>query len=181
MKRNNKGFTLLEVLVVVLLLTVLSGIASLSMHFVRRARLSNAAAQLVADLQRARLHAMTRGGKGVGIRLESSQSYVIFGFKDCNDDYTYDTDTCAGKREEEILMEKKLPDSVVMTKTNPVKNVSNDVRIFDRFGGPRKASWGMGMITIVLKSQPDVGLIKCIVISGNRIREGFWGKSACIS
>ncbi len=181
MKRNTDGFTLIELLVVMVLVTVLAGFTSIGFDFVRRERVAATARELVADLQHARLNAMTGSGKGTGIRLVSGgKSYVIFKFEDCNDDYTYDKDACDGKREEKVLSEKKMPDSLVLTKTNPFTNVNDDVRIFDRFGSPRWPTWGAGGITIVISSVPDAGLTKCIAISQNRIREGVWKNSDCL-
>jgi hypothetical protein len=57
--------------------------------------------------------------------------------------------------------------------------VDNDVRIFDTFGSPRQANWGMGVLTILVKNEPDSGLTKCISISMNRVRESVWNGSEC--
>jgi prepilin-type N-terminal cleavage/methylation domain-containing protein len=181
MEKNNNGFSLLELMVVIMLIGIISAFAQLSADFIRNSRVSSATAELIADLHQARLYAMTRDGKGAGIRLESPHSYVIFKFIDCNDDYAYDADTCPGnRREEEVLIQKKLPDSLLLTKSDPFTSVNNDVRIFDRFGSPRWPTWGVGGITIVLRSEPNSGLIKCVAISKNRIREGVWTNSTCI-
>ncbi len=181
MKSKKGGFTLIELLVVMVLITILAGFTSMGFDLLRRERVTSATRELIADLQRARLDAMTGDGKGTGIRLVSGgKSYVIFKFEDCNDDYTYDTNTCNGNREEKILSEKKLPDSLVLTKTNLFTGVNDDVRIFDRSGITRWHTWGAGGITIVINSMPDAGLTKCIAISVNRIREGVWKNSACL-
>ena len=123
---------------------------------------------------------MTQGGKGYGIRLESANSYVIFKFDDCNEDYTYDPASCSGgSREETEIVRRTIHSSVVLHKTNTDKTVNNDVRIFDSFGSPRHPTWGLGGITIVLTNTADTGFVKCISISTNRIREGIWKRSQC--
>jgi prepilin-type N-terminal cleavage/methylation domain-containing protein len=182
MKRiGMRGVTLPELLVVIVIMAIITGFASLSSDMIRRERVASATRELYADLQKARVDSMTQEGMGFGIRLESANSYVIFKFNDCNEDYTYDPSTCTGgAREETEIVKRNLHSSVVLHKTNPFTAVDNDVRIFDRFGSPRRESWGMGNITILLKNIPDTGLIKCVSISLNRIREAVWNGSECI-
>lgn len=178
---GTRGITLLELLVIIVIMAIMAGFASMSTDLIRRERVSSATRELYADLQKARLDSMTQGGKGFGIRQESENSYVIFKFEDCNEDYSYDANTCSGgTREETEIMKKSLGSSVVLHKTNPGNDVNNDVRIFDRFGSPRWPSWGLGGITIVVGSVPDAGLTKCVTISTNRIREAVWNGSECI-
>jgi prepilin-type N-terminal cleavage/methylation domain-containing protein len=175
------GFTLMELMFVMGIMAIIGGFAALSTDMIRRERVAGATRELYADLQKARLDAMTQGGKGFGIRLESQNSYVIFKFEDCNEDYTYDTNTCTGAtREETNIIKRTLHSSLSLHKTNPSTNVNNDVRIFDRFGSPRQPTWGLGGITILVKNVPDSGLIKCISISASRIREALWNGSECI-
>lgn len=179
-KETMRGLTLLELMFVIGIMGIIVGFVPLSADMVRRERVESATRVLYADLQKARLDAMTQGGLGFGIRLESHNSYVIFRFNDCNNDYTYDANTCSDNgREETDVIKRELHSSVVLHKTNPSTDVNNDVRIFDPFGSPRQANWGMGNITIYVNNVLDTGLIKCVSISTNRIREGVWNGSTC--
>jgi len=182
MKNNSmRGFMLVELMVVICIMAVVTGFTSIGKDMIARERVAGATRELYADIQRARLDAMTQQGKGFGIRFVSHNSYVIFKFNDCNGDYTYDAEGCEGNsREETEVQTRTLPVTVQLHKTNSKTDVNNDVRIFDRFGQPRLQNWGLGMITIVVKSTPDSGLTKCVSISANRIREANWNGSACI-
>lgn len=176
-----RGITLLELVVVIGIMAILAGLATFSTDMIRRERVASATRELYADLQKARLDAMTRDGKGFGIRLESPNSYVMFKFEDCDEDYTYDKDTCTGAaREETRIIKRKLPSGIALSKTNPYTSVNNDVRIFDRFGSPRRENWSMGLITILVRHVPDAGLIKCVSVSMGRVREAVWNGSKCI-
>lgn len=175
-----QGTTLLELLFAIGIMVILLGFTSQGMDIVRRERVASAARMLYADIHRARVDALTRGGNGFGIRLVSQNSYVIFKFDDCNNDSNYDSNTCpGGAREETDIIKRELPPSVVLHKTNPSTDVNNDVRIFDHDGIPRRPTGGMGGITILVGNNQDAGPIRCISISTNRIREGFWKGSEC--
>ncbi len=177
---NMKGITIVELLVVVAVAALLSGFAFLGVDMVQQERLNAAARELYADLQGVRLNAMTQNGKGYGIRFESAHTYVIFKFEDCNADSTYDGNTCpGGTREEQVIARRNLPSGIVIRKTNG-SIVSNDVRIFDNFGSPRQANWGMGPMTILVRNSPDTGAARCVSISMNRIRESVWNGSECV-
>lgn len=182
MKRGNmRGMTLLELLFVAAIVAVLLGFTFQGIDLVRRERVASAARELHADIKKARVDAMTRNGKGFGIRLASRNSYVLFMFDDCNNDGNYDTSTCTGgTREETDIIRRELPSSVALYKTNPSTDVSNDVRIFDRFGSPRHATGGLGGITILVGDKHNIGPFWCISLSTNRIREGIWKGSKCI-
>ncbi len=182
-----RGFTLMEILVVIGLMVLLSGFVSLSADIIRKERISAAARELVADLHAARMNAMTRDGGGFGIRFESAGSYSMFTFSDCNNDSSYDRDTCPGNsREEKNVMMKAMNKSVVLKKNNPGTNFNNYIVMFDRNGVPRRENGSLGMTTIVVKSDDNDEDIKCVTISLNRIRGGVWarerrsGRNTCI-
>lgn len=181
MKINRmRGVTLLELLFVIGIMAVLLGFTSQGMDIVCRERVASAARMLYADIHRSRVDALTRGGNGFGIRLVSQNSYVIFKFEDCNNDSNYDSNSCpGGAREETDIVKRELHPSVVLHKTNLSTEVNNDVRIFDHDGIPRRPTGGFGGITILIGNDQDAGPVRCISISTNRIREGFWKGSAC--
>ncbi len=178
MKKNDAaGYSLVEVMVVVLIAVVLAGFTSLSIDVIRRERVRSASRELLADLQRLRYEAMTLDAKGAGIRFESNSAYVLFRFDDCDHDYEYDTDTCEHNgREERDVKRKILPAAVEIKRGNPSTDPNNDILIFDRFGIPRTKTWALGPLKLILKSQSDMDAAKCVVISMNRIREGVLAK-----
>jgi prepilin-type N-terminal cleavage/methylation domain-containing protein len=182
MKRENnmRGMTLFEMMLVIAIMAICAGFTSHGMDLVRRERVASAARMLYADIQKARVEAVTRGGDGFGIRLVSRNSYEMFKFNDCNNDSNYDPDSCpGGTREEADVIQRELHSSVELHKTNPFTDVSDDVRIFDRFGSPRCSTGGLGGITILVGDNQKSGPIRCISISTNRIREGIWKGSQC--
>ena len=173
---TERGMSLIELLTVIVIIAIMTGFVSVSKDLIRRERVASITRELYADLQRVRLDSMTKDSQGFGVRFESAGSYTIFQFNDCNGDDNYDPNTCAGGTREEIpLMTKTMPSSVELKKTNPFTECDNKVLIFDRFGVPRGDTWGLGLMTIVVKNEPDSGLIKCVSVSTNRIREGLWG------
>jgi Tfp pilus assembly protein FimT len=177
---NMRGMALLELMFVIAIVALFLIFASQGIDLVRKERVASAFRELHADIKKARVDAMTRGGQGFGIRLISQNSYVMFKFDDCNNDATYDVNTCSGgTREEAEIVRRELPSWVALHKTRPSKAVSNDVRIFNRFGSPRRSTGGMGGITILVGNDQNTGPIWCISISTNRIREGMWTGSKC--
>lgn len=178
--RTMQGNTLIELMVVVGIIAITVGLVSLGTNLIRRERVLSTTRELLADLQKARMDAMTKDSRGFGIRLESSRSYVLFRFNDCNEDSVYNDDTCPGNAPEEAdVIRKTVPASVVLRKTNPTKETGNDVRIFDRFGSPRHPTGGLGGITILVRNVTDAEHIRCISVSTNRIREARWNGAQC--
>ncbi len=177
---GSKGFTLLEMVVVIGIIGFLAVIAQLAWDVIDRERASSITRELLVDIQRARIDAITQRGKGVGIRFESAKSYILFEFNDCNDDYDYDENTCNGSREETEIMRKTIPSPFSLHKTSLSNNLDNEILIFDKFGHPRQKNWGIGLMTILVSRESDLQLVKCIAISTNRVRQKIWNGTACI-
>ncbi|OGW29546.1 MAG: hypothetical protein A2X56_12990 [Nitrospirae bacterium GWC2_57_13] len=175
MNRDNvRGVTLIEMLVTLSILAILAGLAGPGMDLVRNEQVAGVAKELVADIQRQRLDAMTgNSGKGFGIRFEASGTYVRFRFDDCNDDYTYDADGCEGREEEGEAVKTVLPGTILLKKSDG-SDFRNDVLIFDRRGTPRRNTWGFGNMTIIVNHASGMGVSKCIAVSMYRIRSGIW-------
>jgi prepilin-type N-terminal cleavage/methylation domain-containing protein len=76
--RGTGGFTLLELMMVICIAGILSGFAYLGKDLIRKEQVSNITRQLHADMQLARMNAITQGGKEYGIRFESPTTYVLF-------------------------------------------------------------------------------------------------------
>jgi hypothetical protein len=120
-------------------------------------------------------------GKGYGIRFESPTTYVLFQFKDCNRNFSYDAASCNGnRREESNPIRKTISSSVLLSKPNSSNDFYNDLLIFDTFGHPRQKNWGMAMMTILVRHKQDFGITRLISISMSRIRESIWNGSSCI-
>jgi prepilin-type N-terminal cleavage/methylation domain-containing protein len=177
---GSKGFTLLEVLIVICIAGILSGFTYLGKDILNRGKVMSVTNELLADIQSARMSAMTGDAPGVGIRFESATSYVIFEFTDCNNDFNYDLDTCSGFREEGGAIKKEIPSPVVLLKNSHFDHPDNDIVIFDKFGHPRQKNWGMGLMTILIQDGTGSGVTRCISISMNRVKAKKWNGIACI-
>ena len=170
------GVTIVELMVVIAIMAVIMGLASMGADMIQGARLSGVTQQLLADIQFSRARAMTHDAHGCGIRFQSATSYVVFRFNDCNESNSYDINTCAGHTREEIdTTVKQIPASVVLKKTNPSGNFNNDILIYDPSGISRSATWALGNMTILIKNNADDNGMQCISISTTRVREGVWG------
>lgn len=178
---REKGFTLVELLIVMLILGVLSTLAYFNMDFYRKARVDSRAKELYSDLQRARGDAITQGAivtgvtitaRGMGLQVASSTSYKLFVFSDNNNNYVYDATT-----EQAATSTRNLPGgqlSIVANSPTPVG--FTDTIIFDRFGFPRQADWQVAtQVTLRLSdTNLKVTYARCINITKSRIREGIW-------
>lgn len=183
---GQNGFTLLELLIVLVIAAVLMGIAMLSYDFVLREQVKSASKELFADLQAARTNAATKGPtnatsfggnispnrRGFGIRFASQTSYVSFDFNDANENFQYD-----GVAEEVATDTKKLlPRRLWIQAGGALVAPANTVVIFDRFGSPRQLDWSMlpTPFTIAIDNSSLPTYKKCIRIWPNSIREGNW-------
>lgn len=179
--KGMKGFTFLELMIVICIAGILSGFAYLGHDLIQHEKVSSLSRELLADIQTARMNAITREGKGFGIRFESPTTYVLFQFNDCNNDYNYDSNTCeGGSAEESNVVRKTIASPVVLQKSTQANDVENEIIIFDKFGHPRQKNWGLGMMTILVKLESDPSFVKCVTISMNRVREALWNGFACI-
>lgn len=179
--RGMKGVSMLELMIVICIAGGLSGFAYFGNDMIQREKVSSISRELLADIQTTRMNAITREGKGFGIRFESSSTYVLFKFNDCNNDYNYDSNTCeGGSAEESNVIRKTIASPVMLNKSMQSREIDDDIIIFDKLGHPRQKNWGMGMMTILVKHGSDPRFVKCISISMNRVREALWNGSACI-
>jgi Tfp pilus assembly protein FimT len=171
-----RGITLVELMVIIVIMAVIMGFASMGADVIRGARISRVTQQLLADIQLSRMRAVTHDAHGYGIRFQSATSYVVFRFEDCNESNSYNVNTCVGgSREESDARVKNLPVSVALRKTNPTSNFNDDILIFDPCGVSRNANWAFGNMTIIVRNATDQEGMKCISVSPTRVHEGVWG------
>lgn len=187
---NESGITLIELIMVVSIIAIMAGFAALGMDIVHRERVSSATKEMYADLQRSRMDGMVTGAtgslpyiRGAGIRFESPTRYVTFKFNDCNQNYTYEIDGCAGAREESEIRTITMPSSIEIKRldagslVNPANVTADDIPIFDKFGMPRTFEWSVISSYIIVVKHQSAGYAKCIVIDTNSMREGSWDGS----
>ncbi len=189
--KGNKGFSLIELLLVVIIIAIIAGLSMMSTTLIRRERLRASTQTLLADLQKIRTDAMTSGSivssssgtlnsvAGSGIRFSSPTSYVLFKFNDTDNDYVDD-----GAGEEAVSLTQTVNSSEQITLTvNPPSPIATNVIIFDHFGFPRysvaPSIWQMLPYTVIKLSYQGVVQIRCISIDTNSIREGLWDGATC--
>lgn len=182
---NNKGFSFIELVVTLGIISILAAISVLSVSMMRKEQLKSKGKALLTDLQAVRSQAMLGEtdkkltGEELryrGVRFDA-QSYEIFLFDDKNGNFQYD-----GTDEEANAYRKDISPAQIMIQKKTGEPLTSpapgDVVIFDRFGYPRSADWQIaGMndtMIIVLNSPVDTGYTPCITIDMTRIREGAW-------
>jgi prepilin-type N-terminal cleavage/methylation domain-containing protein len=176
-----KGFSLIELLITISIISVLVAIATMGSGFISQNRLPAASRQLYSDLQKLRQDALTKcsltanNSLGFGIRLSSNNSYVVFEFDDYQGgtaNFTYD-----GTGEELAAASKSLPSSVSMT-VNPT---ANNVLLYDKKGIVRTGNWTAAGVTNYVLTSSSSSQSRCVSVGATSIREGIWNGSACIT
>jgi prepilin-type N-terminal cleavage/methylation domain-containing protein len=199
---NNKGYSLIELIIVVAILAILLSVASPSMDFIRRERVTSHMREMVADIQKTRSDAISSFQtntvlapfkRGSGIRFASPTSYVKFDFNDSipamaaggtsTGNFLYD-----GIAEEVSQMTKTFTSTQIqiwMPQDGGFHAPANDIVIFDRAGLPHQADWrSIGMdnvpVTITIRDPAlPADYTRCIFIRAMLIQEGFWNVGAC--
>lgn len=175
--KSERGFSLMEMLIVIALIGTVASILIMNSGFVQRQQLTAASRGLYSDLQKIRQDALTRGSvansRGFGIRFASNASYSIFEFNDADGDFTYD-----GAGEESGAVQKTLS-SVTIT-IGAAGDPTNNILIYDKRGMTRTVNWSSaGGRTYVLRATGGVSQARCVSVSTVRIREGVWNGASC--
>ncbi len=178
---NEHGFSLLELLTVITIIGIMLAMAGIGMDFVRRERVASASRMLLGDLQRSRGQSLTSAAsaampnmRGFGVNFISQSSYSTFTFNDQAAPVFQYNDASEAVN----VRRRDIPSPVQLTIGGAAPN--NRILIFDRFGSPRNgASWGLGMMTIVVMDPNLPSYARCIVVSEARIREGNYAGGNC--
>lgn len=193
MFKKDSGFSMIELMVIIAIIAILAVMATLSFDMIKRYTVSSATRELLADVQRVRINAMTVGPntsvpqmRGAGIRFVNNRSYVTFKFNDCTQDFTYQADGCTGSTREEAEAEtRNVPASLELllstggAPATPANAVS-DIRIFDRMGLLRLGvDWSPAGTTIVILRHTGIGYARCVTIGTSTAAEGVWNGSSC--
>jgi prepilin-type N-terminal cleavage/methylation domain-containing protein len=191
-RQKESGFTLIELFIVLLIIGILVGIATMNTDFKNRSRVTSATRQMLSDLLSARLDGMVSGPSGIagdpmqnmlggGIRLISTTQYATFRFNDINPNYQYDglpeeTNTQTFQLQTGVEI-KRVVGGALVSPTNSV----NDIYMFDHLGLLRDYQWiynangSSSSLVIVVQYAPSPSVASnCIFVRANRIREGSW-------
>ncbi|MBI5874444.1 MAG: prepilin-type N-terminal cleavage/methylation domain-containing protein [Deltaproteobacteria bacterium] len=188
MSNASKGFSLIEMLLVIAIIMIIAAIATTGSGSYRSRQLRAASMQLYGDLQKTRVDAMTkstanRGSRGFGIRLNSSSSYAIFEFQDdpnntgvvAGSDNNFHDD---GGAEEALVKSTTLPDGVTVTVGAVCSGCDANVLIFNKQGLAKGTTWAGGGRTFIVQLS-GIADARCLVLADVRIREGIWNGSKC--
>ena len=184
--KNQKGFSLIELMVVVAIIGIMASLAYVGMEFIEKERVKSATRQLLADIQKARVDSLTSTPasdaiQGHGIRF-SAGSYTIFTFDEdelSTKDFNY-----SGQTEESNPRDVSLSASLALSWSDPNDAI---VLIYNRFGFPKRyKSDGSDSFTLSANAM-DISitstgsdLTKCIKVTENSIREGAASGTDCI-
>lgn len=186
MMKKNEGVTLLELMIVLAIIAVVASLVVIGSGFTGTDRVKSASRELLGDLQRLRMSAMTQQKedgsapqlRGFGIRFESANAYRLFRFNDSNSDFIYDgVSEEAPLPGESSIRQRDISTALEIRINNDgdLNKPDNHVLIFDFLGFPREADWSFSQVGVVIQ-HPYLDDIqkKCISVSFNRIREGLW-------
>ncbi|HMK50338.1 MAG TPA: prepilin-type N-terminal cleavage/methylation domain-containing protein, partial [Thermodesulfovibrionales bacterium] len=155
--RDDRGVTLVELIVVLVIVSAVIIMAAVSPGFVGTERVNKVSRELLGDLQNLRHSAMTQGPdgsatalRGYGVRFESEHSYRIFRFNDSDVNFMYNgqSEEAALPGESAPLMRRIPAPAVLKIKDNKDLVVPVDtVLIFDRHGIPRQRTMGFQLMS----------------------------------
>lgn len=148
MDRKVKGYTIMEILVIIAILSILAGFAFVSFrNIVLNQRLKASTDNLVSVLNTARMYSMTGGDvRGIGPRpwgvyvTEDGRRFILF--EDTNSNCRCDNNCNNG---EEVVKTFQMESGVKVR--NPL------VIVFDKKGYPRNAICGFGATNIIIESE----------------------------
>ncbi|MCK9418488.1 MAG: prepilin-type N-terminal cleavage/methylation domain-containing protein [Nitrospirae bacterium] len=177
------GVTLIELIVVVAIIGIIAGFATLGFDFVNRERLSSATKELVADIQQVRVDALTSGqtgttGMGVGIRFMPTTSYTLFTWNDINLDFAYN-----GTGEEESVETRTISSRLSLQLNTIPGDPAYTVLVYNKTGVPMRYKADGSSIAgdmIITISDGTASNVKCISVTTNFIREGVLSGTNCI-
>lgn len=185
---REKGFTLVELLIVVALMGIMISLASLGFDVLHRQRLSSAAVELLADLQTVRMNALTKrsnpASRGFGLRFldDSYNAYRTFEFIDDGAGTPADADNYEYNDGEEVVdFEKELGAGVEVkigaSGDDPFGR--EKALLYDKRGMVRNSTWSSVAGRTYVLTHPNVANAKCVTVSRVRIRGGSWNGTSC--
>lgn len=177
MRRDENGFSMVELLIVVALVAIVAAIAMMGSGTYKGRQLNAASRQLYGDLQKIRVDAMTKGdptlpnSRGFGIIFTSNLAYRAFEFNDIDTDFSY-----AGTGEEINTTNVTLAGGIAVTLGNAGDPTAN-VLIFSKQGLAKDFNWSQGSRTYVIRLS-GISDARCVDIANVTIREGVWNAAS---
>lgn len=155
---KNDGFSLVELLIVVAIIGIIMGIASLSMvDMSRTAKLNESRDMLLADIEDVKLKSIAGVPQGIYVAAANSPSYQVVRLTDANSNFK--RDAAEGYTS---LSTVTMPSGMTITKNDGTE------LWFDRKGIPKDSGWTPGNCTFTLTKD---GVTRTITISeGGRIK-----------
>jgi prepilin-type N-terminal cleavage/methylation domain-containing protein len=181
--KNEHGVTLIELIIVVALIGIIGSFAVIGFDFINRERLSSATTELVADIQRVRVEAMTEGQTtpthlGYGIRFSpGTSSYTMFTwYDDTPTDFQYDVS-------EERDAETNSLNTILSLTVADLVNPNHRVLIYNKNGLPQRyltaGSTAIAGDMLITLSEASSSIVRCIQVGTNTIWEGVISGATC--
>ena len=188
-RQNQRGVTLIELMVVVVVITISMLIGMQGIEFYQRYQLQAASRQLFSAIEKIRQDALTKRttvnpvsgtavtSRGFGLRLVAGgNGYTTFEFNDVDNDFVYD-----GAVEEYAPNRSTADDGPRFSKSITLTSNVSGPLFYDERGLSRGETWGFGNRTYTLShSNAGIQPLRCVVVSNIRAREGVWNAGDCI-